>query len=201
MMNEIQEKFSTDDLILIRGFLGDEAVSTISQYMENKVNRYGFKIKGTEEDDISSYSWYADPLIEVILVNSLGAVEEITKKKLYPTYSYNRVYMDNDSLVRHTDRGACEYSVTVNIATEGSLWPMFFKSPKGEECSFRLNPGDAIVYKGCDVEHWRENMESEGVKLNAQLMLHYVDTEGPYAEHKWDKRLKLGLGKPSGWRD
>ena len=49
-----------------------------------------------------------------------------------------------------------------------------------------LEEGDAMVYKGCEVEHWREPY-NEGTKL-AQVFLHYVDANGPHAEWKNDKK-------------
>ena len=54
-----------------------------------------------------------------------------------------------------------------------------------------LNPGDAVVYKGCEVTHWRRKLPKG--HINVQFMLHYVDKNGPYAEYKFDKREALGL--------
>jgi hypothetical protein len=62
-----------------------------------------------------------------------------------------------------------------------------------EPTKITLYPGDAVIYMGCDVHHWRNKMMRAGV--NAQFMLHYVDKDGPFAEHHWDKRL--GAGHPS----
>ena len=49
-----------------------------------------------------------------------------------------------------------------------------------------LEEGDAVLYKGCEVDHWREPY-TEGTKL-AQVFLHYVDANGPYTEWKNDKK-------------
>jgi hypothetical protein len=65
-----------------------------------------------------------------------------------------------------------------------------------EPAKIILNPGDAVVYKGCDVHHWRNKMIH--TRVNAQFMLHYVDKNGPFAEYQWDKRP--GAGHPSVWR-
>ena len=52
-----------------------------------------------------------------------------------------------------------------------------------------MNVGAAVVYKGCDLYHWREKYV-EG-NWQAQVFIHYVDAEGPNAEWKYDKRKKL----------
>jgi hypothetical protein len=63
--------------------------------------------------------------------------------------------------------------------------------PRGKEpMAFYLDPGDAVVYKGCEVVHWRE--KADGTEVTAQFMLHYVDQNGPYADFKLDKRASLG---------
>jgi hypothetical protein len=79
----------------------------------------------------------------------------------------------------------------VNVASVGEPWKIWMKVPGEEPVSFILEPGDAVVYKGCEVPHWRE--EPVGTKLTAQFMLHYVDQNGPFVDYKWDKRPALGL--------
>jgi hypothetical protein len=55
-----------------------------------------------------------------------------------------------------------------------------------------LNPGDIAIYKGCEVEHWREPYEG---RQQIQLFLHYVDANGIYKDYKFDKRPMLGIKK------
>jgi hypothetical protein len=56
--------------------------------------------------------------------------------------------------------------------------------------------GDAVLYKGMEVEHWREKY-TEG-QWQAQVFLHYVDANGLYADQKYDGRKSLGLSKITG---
>lgn len=147
-------------------------------------------------DDLSKYARYADPLMEVMLVDSRGAVEAVVGKELLPTYSYSRVYVEGDDLERHIDRPSCEYSVTVNVACDGEPWPIWMQDEDAEPTKVTLSPGDAVIYKGCEVHHWRSKMTRS--RVNAQFMLHYVDKNGPFAEYEWDKRS--GAGYPNVWR-
>ena len=52
-----------------------------------------------------------------------------------------------------------------------------------------LERGDAAVYLGCEVEHWREEFEGDH---QFQTFLHYVDAEGNNKEHYMDKRKFWG---------
>lgn len=177
------------DCVVIKNFLDPQSVDTISRYMEYVLKQGGMYLD--EGKEVRSYARYADPLIETVLQNSLPHVEEVTGKKLSPTYSFTRVYLNSDFLAPHTDRPSCEYSVTVNVAGVGKPWPIYMK-PKGKEpMAFYLDPGDAVVYKGCEVVHWREKVD--GTKITAQFMLHYVDQDGPYAGRKFDGRDMLGM--------
>lgn len=194
-LQTLKEQFEKNDFVLVRGFIDTKLIATTSLYMENFFNRVPNKVH--DRDDFSAMSFYADPLTEVFLVDKLSCIEKITGKQLHPTYSYSRVYLGEDQLKKHNDRESCEYSVTVNVFTLGNKWPLCLEDTKGGRFNFLLNPGDAVVYKGIDVYHWRDPMNSTGTKLNAQFMLHYVDKEGPHREYKWDKREKLGLPCPT----
>lgn len=185
---------------VVRNFMPPEDASVVSRYMEYalKDTLYADRGEGTgpSSNNPSQYARYADPLMEVMLVNSKGAVEEIAGCDLLPTYSYSRVYVEGDELERHVDRPSCEYSVTVNVACDGEPWPIWMQYGDAEPTKVILNPGDAVVYKGCDVHHWRNKMIH--TRVNAQFMLHYVDKNGPFSEYHWDKRPSAG--HPSVWR-
>lgn len=110
-----------------------------------------------------------------ILLGSLcGKMSKLTKKNLKPTYGYCRIYFKDSELKPHKDRPSCEYSLTINLY-QTHKWGIFF-----EKKEFILDVGDAVMYKGCDVEHYRKKFEGDEY---IQLFLHYVDTEGPLKEY------------------
>jgi len=197
-MSEVSESFDKNGYLSINNFISSDFIQTISTYMEYCVNQSSYmdNLNPTTDkakDPTSRFSRYADPLIETILVDKLSEIEKNVGKELYPTYSYSRVYMGEDVLSAHVDRPSCEYSVTVNVATLGHPWPIYFKKEGSPQTQMLLEPGDAAVYKGCEMMHWRNPMPFSGSKINVQFMLHYVDKDGPYSDYKWDKRPSLGL--------
>ena len=145
-----------------------------------------------DEQIPETYSHYADIAMETLLQNLQPKMEEETGLKLIPTYSYARIYKKGDVLKRHKDRYSCEVSTTLNIG--GDKWPIYLE-PSGEEgkegIKVDMQPGDMLVYKGCDVEHWREEFTGENC---GQVFLHYNDASDPKAEeNKYDRRPFLGL--------
>jgi hypothetical protein len=134
-----------------------------------------------------------DVFTDGLLVDMLPGAEELSGLKLFPTYSYFRVYRRGDVLGKHTDRKSCEISLSLCLGYESEKpWPLMVEGPEGSS-AVELAPGDALLYRGIECPHWREAFDGE---RNAQVFLHYVDQNGPYAEFKYDKRPDLSFERP-----
>lgn len=184
-------EFTSNGYVLVKNFIDEATVRTISRYFENKILRGDWKLDPS--DPITSYSSYADPLIEVVLRDSLPYVEEVVGEELVPTYSYSRIYRPGETLEPHVDRPSCEVSLTINVANLGEYSAIYMKYPGKEANKYILNPGDAVVYQGCVVEHWRDTLVDP--QLTVQFMLHYVRKNGKFNNYKFDGREKLGMSK------
>jgi hypothetical protein len=131
-----------------------------------------------------------------LLEYCLPYFEQASGLKLYPTYSYARLYNQHgEELKNHRDRPACEISATITLGFEGNVWAIYMgdNEDKSNGTKIEMDVGDAVMYRGMDKWHWREPY-FEG-KWQAQVFLHYVDQNGPHAEWKYDKRESLGLSK------
>ena len=151
------------------------------------------------------YSIYADQVMETLLMKVLPVMKEKTGLNLLPTYSYARVYEKGAILKRHKDRPSCEISTTLNLG--GDNWPIFIdptgsdnvideykgihkpNAPRGVKVD--LEPGDMLIYSGCELEHWREPFEGN---ICGQVFLHYNHMNGRFAKtNLYDKRPMLGM--------
>jgi len=187
-MNDFQSK----GYVKVEGLIDFQTITTVSKYFENKIKRGEWQPKETlSPNDTSKFSYYADPLIETILKESLPTVEEHTGLKLEPSYSFSRVYQEGEELTAHTDRPSCEISVTVNVACTGDPWPIWMQYSDQDPVKCLLEPSDAVIYKGCETTHWRRKL-TKG-QINVQFMLHYVNKNGPFSEYRFDKRESLAL--------
>ena len=136
-----------------------------------------------------SFSHYADIAMDTLLLKVQPIMEQHTKIKLIPTYSYTRMYAKGNELKKHKDRSSCEISTTMNLG--GDLWPIFIKLSNKKNIQVILEPGDMLVYKGCILEHWREPFQGDEC---CQVFLHYNNALSDFAEeNKYDKRPHLGL--------
>ena len=140
----------------------------------------------------NTYSHYADIVMETLLERIKPVMEKNTGLKVLPTYSYARIYKKGDILKRHKDRPSCEISTTINLG--GDSWPIYLE-PSGEKgkegLKIDLRPGDMLIYRGCELEHWRETFEGDNC---GQVFLHYNDANSSEGQKNiYDGRPFIGL--------
>ena len=200
--------FKKNKYSVLKGAISPELADFVYKYFLNKrqVARFLFDNKyispfteyfgvWNDQQVPNTYSHYSDIAMETLLQEVKPVMEKHTGLKLSETYSYARIYKKGDVLKRHKDRYSCEISTTLNLG--GDPWPIYLE-PSGktdrEGIKVDLEPGDALIYRGCEVEHWREAFEGDNC---GQVFLHYNDASGEKAEeNKYDKREFLGL---PGW--
>ena len=154
---------------------------TILGYYENK-----------HEQIPETYSQYSNIAMETLMLKCQPIMEKTTGLKLQPSYTYARIYKKGDELKRHKDRFSCEISTTMNLS--GDSWDIYLE-PSGKEgmkgIKVQLNPGDMLVYRGCELEHWRNKFKG---KECCQVFLHYNDKKTKNSKlNLFDKRPHLGL--------
>lgn len=183
------------------------------------VSYYG-NINNSEVHDVESqvpgsFARYNFPPYKFVHTLIRKEVEKAIGKKLYNTYFFDRFYYPGQPLEKHIDRDSCEISVTLHIQSNLSEpWPIWIKKPNtwedshrtklktiGENASVILNPGDAMVYKGCERPHWREPMPTEyektwyGRKIERsnlfyhQIFFHYVLADGYRVHFAGDNKV------------
>ena len=137
----------------------------------------------------NTYCAYSNIAMETLMLKCQPIMEKTTGLKLYPAYTYARIYKKGDELKRHKDRFSCEISTTMNLG--GDDWPIYLETSEQKNIKVNLKPGDMLVYRGCDLEHWRKKFTG---KECVQVFLHYNNKKTPGAkENMFDKRPHLGL--------
>jgi len=197
--------FKKDKYQVIKGAISKELADFCYQYFLNKraVARHMFDDKhispfttyfGVWNDEMipETYSHYGDIVMDTLLQRVKPVMEKETDMKLTETYSYARIYKKGDELFRHKDRSSCEISTTMHLG--GDEWSIFLE-PSGEEgkdgVEIKLESGDMLIYKACDLEHWREPFKGKDC---GQVFLHYNDSSSAEAKfNKFDGRPMIGL--------
>ena len=139
--------------------------------------------KVEEKQVPGSRGFYKELLFEKLLEHLLPKIEAHTGHELYKTYSYARQYEIGHELKPHTDRSACEITATLALGFEGDIWPIWGEDRTKAHHSFLLKAGDALIFRGMELKHWREENSFGSC---SQVFLHYVDRNGPCACYKDD---------------
>ena len=174
-----------------------------SRYFSPFENIIGY-YEGENEQIPHTYSQYSNIAMETLMLKCQPEMEKVTGLKLYPAYTYARIYKKGDILKRHKDRFSCEISTTMNLG--GDDWPIYLEpdpkkggvkpgvgyvSDNTKGVKVDLKPGDMLVYSGCELEHWREKFKG---KECVEVFLHYNNRKTPGAkDNMFDKRPHLGL--------
>ena len=190
-MTDLAELFARQKYVVWRSCLKEPDLSLLCAYASKRA-KLGLMFHDSQVP--GAFAAPGDVFMDALLMDLLPTAEEISRLKLFPTYSYFRVYKRGDVLAKHTDRPSCEISLTVCLGYQGKQpWPILVEAPTGIS-SIELAPGDAMLYRGIECPHWRESLEGEE---STQVFLHYVDQNGPYSEWKYDKRTELSFRRPA----
>lgn len=143
----------------------------------------------------NAHSVYSDTLMETLLYFLKPHIEKVINLQLCPTYTYYRVYRPGMKLEKHRDRPSCEISATICFGYNylqkhfDYRWGMYVDP----DVLVIQNPGDAIIYRGCEIDHWRDEFSAGPDSYQVQAFFHYINTNGPfYPEYAYDKRGGLG---------
>ena len=165
--------------------------------------------EGKDDQIPDTFAIYSDAAMDTLMLKCQPIMEKTTGLKLQPSYTYARIYKKGDILKRHKDRFSCEISTTLNLG--GDDWPIYL-SPyenvgipewveggkkgintvsKAKGVKINLEPGDMIIYKGNELEHWREKFKGKNC---AQVFLHYNNLKTRGSRFNiFDKKKHLGL--------
>jgi len=181
----MQEQFVTNKYVHLKDFLDEQNCVELTQVLKKAVKE-GLTINDPQCP--KSEGIHGHPTFDNLLKDLLPSFETASGLKLLPTYSYARLYAPGEELTKHTDRPACEISATITLGFEGNVWSIYMDGNKVD-----MEVGDAVLYRGQEVEHWREKY-TEG-QWQAQVFLHYVDANGKHKDEKYDGRKSLGISK------
>lgn len=178
----MQLEIIQNNYVIVPGFISKEQAHSLAKEFQD----YCVKFNKKELSDPSSHvhselNWL--PFIR-LLVQKIPDVSKIVGEELLPTYTYARWQTKGHHLPRHRDRPSCEISLSLNLKKDRD-WGIWIQKPSGEAVEINLNPGDAVLYLGCQADHWRNKFDGQE---HVQVFLHYVRANGPKSWAFFDKK-------------
>ena len=156
---------------IIKNFISEEECDRIYNKM--------LLLKGAGEggyDPICTKSWSFYSFASPEFIDKVkDKFEELFETELMYTFDYSRIYGEGEVLIPHTDRTMCQYATTINVRNTGEPWTFYVRDPDTkEDISINMTKGDAVLYRGSEITHWREPLTGPDVY---QTMIFYCTPE------------------------
>ncbi|SEN56792.1 hypothetical protein SAMN05192583_3088 [Sphingomonas gellani] len=201
----VPASYHSDGYALLDRLFPPEVLLTFYNRMQADLQRAGkplgsFTAQGPllRRQAIEVYG-YAYPPMLGLLWGLTPRIALATGREVLPTYAYFRAYQQGDVCRVHHDRFACEHSLSLTIAYgDDKPWALSVETQRSEPNasvaddfggnpygSMAMKPGDGVLYQG--VHHRHGRLEPNPNSWSAHLFLHWVDRNGPYAEHAFDR--------------
>jgi hypothetical protein len=203
---EIQGDYQKDGYALVKRLIPREVAHAFMALMKRRVFPSGvvppppadLPLDVLNRNVFEIYSEHLPPM-KTFLWGLTPAMEQVTGKRLIPTYDYFRIYREGDVCRVHRDREACEHSLSLTLAySDGKPWALevgrhgatgpldpitedFGPEPMS---ALTMQVGDAVAYQGVQYRHGRTTPNPN--RWSAHLFLHWVDPEGRHRGQAFD---------------
>ena len=199
-----QDHYRTDGYVLLERLFSPLVLAAFRARLQQDLNLMGSR------DFVRTNNLLTKPSIEVYsleyppMATFLWAltprIAQVAGCELMPSYAYFRIYQQGDVCRVHSDRPACEHSLSLTVELGEKIpWALSFEKRHldhplaavdpdfgGEDfASLAMNAGDAVMYRGVNHRHGR--LEPNPNSWSAHMFLHWVDAAGPYASHAFDR--------------
>jgi hypothetical protein len=166
------EQFKQHGYVVIRSLLDRAQADRLYAYILSRAE-LGNKDDGQVP---GSPSFYQDKEVVAIQKQLLPSIETYIQRSLLNVFCYHRVYKKGAILKSHKDSVRAEISATLNLGQHGEPWDIWLMDYDENAHKVTLEPGDALVYQGSQLTHWRGKLEHGDDVV--QIMFHYVDRNG-----------------------
>ena len=205
-MSSLSTAYHRDGYVALPGLFPAEVLLAFYRMMQADLQSAGrplqsFTARGPllRQPAIEIYAFQYAPML-TFLWGLTPRMAEVVGKPLMPTYAYFRAYQKDDVCRIHSDRQACEHSLSLTIAYgEDKPWALSVATDRSEVPqpvvaddfgsqaygSVTMQPGDGVMYQGTHHRHGR--LDPNPNSWSAHLFLHWVEKEGRYRDQAFDR--------------
>ena len=165
---ETAREFKRQGYIVLKNLINPADIQPLYDYTLRTAER------GNKDDGQvpGSPSFYQDKEVVALEAKYASAIESALQHKLLNVFCYHRVYRKGAILKAHKDSSRAEISASINVGQQGEPWDLWLLDYDENTRKITLNPGDALIYHGSRLMHWREKLvRSDFV---SQVMFHFV---------------------------
>jgi len=171
-------RLAADRYVVLRDLLDPLALRALRSYFR-ALRREGLFELDTDQVVGMRDGLYCDLVGRHLQHQLVGLINRVVPDPIKPSYSWVVRYRPSAVLRRHRDRQQCRWNLSLCLdddppADRAHAWPLYFDAG-GRAQAVLLAGGDAVLYSGTEVPHWR-NALPEGRYVTMGLF-HYVDRD------------------------
>jgi hypothetical protein len=162
-LEEARLRLEKEGYAILRGLLSPLERAAWRRYCR-ELHREGFF-----EEEATQFrgrlAIYQESLARSLHPQLNGLVRHVTGEALQPSFCYLAVYPKGSQLKKHRDREQCVWNLSLVLdaaperPTDG-MWPIYLEC-NGQPVRVSLGIGDAVLYRGTDVPHWRDPLAEQ----------------------------------------
>ncbi len=196
--------YRDDGYVLLKHLFPPTVLQVFRAQIQNDLNFHGSRafVRGNDlltKPAIEVYSLEYPPMA-AFLWGLTPRATQVAGCELIPAYAYFRIYQKGDVCRVHSDRQACEHSLSLTVELGDNIpWALSLEKRRldaplaaidedfGAEAfsSLPMSAGDAVMYRGVNHRHGR--LDPNPNSWSAHLFFHWVDAAGPYVDHAFDR--------------
>jgi len=169
---ELERNFKETGFVVARNLVDLSEIARLYEYTLKNLH-----LGNMDDGQVpGSPAFYQDKEMMKLHQSISPQIEALTNLKLFSTFCYHRTYRKGSVLRSHKDRNAAEIVVSLNIGQKGEPWDFWLLDSDENARNILLTPGDAIIYQGCNITHWRGKLVN--ADLVSQVIFCYIDQNG-----------------------
>ena len=188
------EQYDRDGFFVIKNIIDVSSLTEdVPEYCGTFNYTMGVKKEVDGKDEIPTtssnrHSRRNTPIFARAYLKVKQRIQKEIGKELYNTYWFDRYYFNGSYLTPHADRPACEISCSIHLGSNlKEPWVFGIEDGDGNDNLITQDVGDAVVYKGCERIHWRQQIpDSPDHSYHHNAFFHYVLKDGIRSHYAYD---------------
>jgi hypothetical protein len=167
---------ATHGYALVRALIPAQQLAALQRYYRRRLD--GGEVPFGDTQVERRFAEHNEPVARLFLTALTGVVARVAGRAVKPAYAYFASYREGAALEKHLDRAQCEYSISFLVDYEPrpagpSPWPLHVSREADDDgVALRQHIGDAIIYKGRELYHWRTPLAAG--QRSTHIFFHYV---------------------------
>lgn len=158
----------------LEGLLASPQRQALADYYQRLIEAGGWALGDAQVE--RRFGRHNEPVAASLHRQLTAFVSDIAGQRVKPAYCYVSAYRGAAILRPHLDRLQCDFTVSVVVDLNACAreWPLRLLTGMGAR-SVKLKAGDAVIFRGCELPHWRGRGRSDAQAT--MILLHYVTAD------------------------